>query len=128
MLRFDDTGTGAPHLVPLAGAGTTPTVAANPGVAPASSPTTVTGTGFPPNVSVTVQWVDPLTLAQGRFPEPAASVMTTGFGTFTTTMLTFKSTPLGGRLLMATTGAFTASTGYLVGALTGQAPDFITRG
>jgi hypothetical protein len=103
-------------------------VLANPGTGAASRPTTITGQGFPPNGVVTVQWVDARTLGPGGFPEPAVTATTDAGGSFTATMLTFRSTPVGGRAVLATVGSFTANGGYLVGALTSQAPDFVSRG
>jgi hypothetical protein len=127
-LQLTDTATGSPHLVGLDGSGTPPTVLANPGTGAASRPTTITGQGYPPNTVVTVQWADARTLTAGGFPEPAVTVTTNAAGAFTVTLVTFRSTPVGGRAVVATAGAFSANAGYLVGALTSQAPDFVSRG
>jgi len=127
VLRFDDNGAGAPHLVALRGTGATPTLTLNPGVARLGGVTVATGSKFPPSKTVTLVWAEPGSLQTGGFVEPAFSVTSNADGTLTATALIFRKSRTGGRVLLATVGAFTVNTPLLVAAGTLQPPDFVYR-
>ena len=126
-LRFDDTGVGTPHRLSLRGTGATPTVIVNPGVGRPGTVTATTGTKFPPNRAITLVWVEPGSLLPGGFPEPAFSVTSNADGTLTASVIAFPKSRIGGRTLLATIGAFTANTPFLVTPGTVQGPDFVYR-
>jgi hypothetical protein len=127
-LRFADDGAGAPHLVPLRGTGTTPTLLVTPAVGPAGTVVSGIGAGFPPDQAVTLRWAQPQDGAVGGFPEPDVATTTGGGGSLAATVLLFPKTPLGTRVLLATAGAFGADAELLVVPGTAQAPDFVVRG
>ena len=126
-LRFDDSGAGAPHRVPLNGTGATPTVLLNPGVGGPGSVTVATGAKFPPKRAITLVWVEPGSLLRGGFPEPAFTVTSNADGTLTASAIVFPHSRVGGRILLATIGAFSANAPYLVTQGTAQPPDFVYR-
>jgi len=127
VLRFDDTGAGAPHRLPLAGTGATPTVALNPGLGRPGSVTVVAGTKFPPNRTVTLAWVAPTDLLRSGFPEPPFSATTDADGALTASVLVFPKSRIGTRTLLASIGDFSANAPFLVTPGTLQGPDFVFR-
>ncbi len=127
ILGFDDTATGGPHLVGLGGSGATPTLIVNPAVGRAGSVTTVTGTKWPANQTMTLRWTDPVTGASTGFPEPSQQMTADGAGNLTTALVTFPNKTVGGRQLLGAVGAFTADAPFLVGPGSSQPGDFILR-
>jgi hypothetical protein len=120
-LEFTDSG-GVPHVVGLAGSGTTPTVRVSPAVVPAGRVTTVTGTGWPADHSVT--------LAVAPLPgHDRLTVVTAADGTFSAPLVIFAHTLVGDWPITGTASgtSLTATTSLLVVLGTYQPPDFTTR-
>src|SRR5262249_52479627 len=82
-----------PHLVQLLGAGTTPAIQINPAVVTVGRITAVSGTGFPPGHTVSIQMPGFPELVQAT---PDAS------GRFTAPLLVYPKSVAGGRLVQAT--------------------------
>jgi uncharacterized delta-60 repeat protein len=127
VLRFDDTGAGAPHLLALRGTGAVPTLTLDPGVARLGGVTVAAGAKFPPKKTVTLVWAEPGSLLSGGFVEPGFSVTSNADGTLTAPALIFRKSRTGSRALLATAGAFTANAPLLVAAGSLQPPDFVYR-
>jgi hypothetical protein len=106
------------------------TLVANPPLAPAGRTTSVTGTGFPPNATVTFALV-PLgtapTVNLNAVPG-ATNATTNAAGTFTNQiMVLMPHTPAGGYEILATATAVSASTPFLITPGTEQPPKFVDR-
>lgn len=126
-LRFDDTAVGTPHRLPLTGTAATPALIVNPGLGRPGALTLATGTKFPPNQVINLTWVEPVSLTGGGFPEPAFTATSNAGGTFTANVLAFPKSRIGGRILLATIGPFTANAPFLVTPGTLQGPDYVYR-
>jgi hypothetical protein len=108
----------------------TPTLVANPPLAPAGRTTEVTGTGFPANATVTFALV-PL----GTAPTTNLNIVpgvrtatTNGIGVFTNQiMVLMPHTPAGGYEILATATTVNATTPFLITPGTEQPPKFVDR-
>lgn len=127
LLRFDHTGAGAPHQLPLAGTGATPTLALNPGLGRPGTVTAVAGTKFPPNQTVSFTWVDPADPLGSGFAEPAFSATAGADGTVAAEVIVFPKSRIGTRSLLGSIGDFSATAPFLVTPGTLQGPEFIHR-
>lgn len=94
VLRFVDDAPGATvHLIGMSGTGSTPTLIVSPGVSPPGRVVTVTGTGFAPNLPVTISIPGSTELV------PAVADPT---GTFSQGVLILPKSPIGSRPVTAT--------------------------
>jgi hypothetical protein len=108
----------------------TPTLVANPPLAPAGRTTEVTGTGFPDNATVTFALV-PIGTAPttnlGTVPG-VRTANTNGIGTFTDQVLVLMPhTAAGGYEILATANTSNATTPFLITPGTEQPPKFVDR-
>ncbi len=108
----------------------TPTLLANPPLAPAGRTTAVTGTGFPDNATVTFALVPVGTAATTNLAAVpgATTAVTNGIGAFTgQVMVLMPHTPAGGYEILATVTTVSASTPFLITPGTEQPPKFVDR-
>ena len=118
QLVFSDSAPGSPHRVALSGLGQEPQVTLDPPLGPAGSVTKVTGTGFRPEVEVSLRW------------EPGigqAKTATDTRGSFETFMLIMPGDRLGPRQLVAEDGVLIATADLLVVPGSTEARHFVTR-
>jgi uncharacterized delta-60 repeat protein len=126
-LVVDHSGASSPGRVPLQGTGAAPTLVLNPAVVAPGQITTVTGTNWPAGQPMTMAWLDPVTGGSVGFPEPSRQGTPGAGGNLTATMVMFPNTTIGGRQLVGTVGAFTASVPVLVSPGSAQPGDFVSR-
>lgn len=122
VLRFtDDAPGGGAHLIGLAGKGSTPVLTVVPGVTPPGRVVTVSGTGFAPNLPVTI------TLADSVEKVRATASPT---GDFTVGLLVLPKSQIGNRPVVATIEgtALNAQKPLLVVTPTVTPSDFVVRG
>jgi hypothetical protein len=108
----------------------TATLIANPPLAPAGRTTSVSGTGFPSNATVTFALVPVGTAPTTNLSTvPGVTTATTnGIGAFTDRiMVLMPHTPAGGYEILATTATVGASTPFLITPGTEQPPKFVDR-
>jgi hypothetical protein len=122
VLRFTDDAPGSPaHLIGLAGKGSTPTLQVVPGVTPPGRAVTVTGTGFPPNLPVTITLTGSIETAHVKAGDT---------GDFTVALLVFPKSGIGSRPVVGTTDGtgITAQKLLLVVTPTVTPSEFVGRG
>ena len=122
VLRFtDDAPGGAAHLIGLSGKGSTPVLQVVPGVTQPGRAVTVTGTGFAPNLPVTITLTGSIEKATAK----AGAA-----GDFTAVLLVLPKSAIGNRPVVATidgTG-LTAQKPLLIVTPTVTPSDFVVRG
>jgi hypothetical protein len=122
VLRFTDDAPGAgAHLIGLAGKGSTPTVIVSPGVTQPGRAVTVAGTGFSPNLPLTITLTGSVEIAKAT---------ANATGDFTATLLVLPKSSIGSRPVVATldgTG-LKAQTPLLIVSPTVTPSDFVVRG
>ncbi|MGH3797794.1 MAG: choice-of-anchor D domain-containing protein [Pseudonocardiaceae bacterium] len=122
VVRFDDNAPNAPQLVAVQGSGLQPRLQFNPAVAPASRVSTLFGSDFPPQHSVTIQMPDVPGLI---------TVTTDPAGNFSTPIVIFPNATPGERTAVATVAGhqppITATATLLVVPGTVGPPGFADR-
>jgi hypothetical protein len=124
VLRFTDNSPGnAVHLIGLSGKGSTPAVFVSPAVTQPGRVVTVAGTGFAPNLPVTITMSNSV---------ETATVLADAAGGFSKSVLILPKSPIDDRVVTATiTGtnpALTAETKLLVVTPTVSPSKFVGRG
>jgi hypothetical protein len=122
VLRFTDNAPGsAAHLIGLAGKGSTPVLLVVPGVTPPGRAVAVTGTGFPPNLPVTITLTGSVEVAHAT-PNDT--------GAFTAALLVLPKSGIGSRPVVATTDGtgLKAEKPLLIVTPTVTPADFVGRG